>query len=172
MISNIAWFLRFHLRNQLTMERRPAELGRIAAVIFLLINFGVIISESLVIGKKDDIEGIKGIIWLFQAKGLMCTLITCLKRSHLVFEMFGIWVFSPQSLTVLSLWVNCEFYLVKLFECCNAGQMKNAFIVYCLVLQFVIQLHFSFSRNHVGKCPIPPNPQQNTLTTKVSKLWR
>ncbi|KAJ7334491.1 hypothetical protein OS493_014812 [Desmophyllum pertusum] len=35
--------------KQLTMERRSAELRRIAAVIFLLINFGVIISESLVI---------------------------------------------------------------------------------------------------------------------------
>ncbi|XP_078344150.1 protocadherin Fat 4-like isoform X4 [Oculina patagonica] len=35
--------------KQLAMERRPAELRRIAAVIFLLINFGVIISESLVI---------------------------------------------------------------------------------------------------------------------------
>jgi len=33
------------------MEGRPVELRRIAAVIFLLINFGVIISESLVIGK-------------------------------------------------------------------------------------------------------------------------
>lgn len=35
------------------MERRPAELPRIAAVVFFLINFGVIISESLVIGKYD-----------------------------------------------------------------------------------------------------------------------
>ena len=38
-------------RKQLTMERKPMELRRSVAVIFLLINFGVLLSESVVIGK-------------------------------------------------------------------------------------------------------------------------
>ena len=38
-------------RIQLTMERKPMELRRSVAVIFLLINFGVLLSESVVIGK-------------------------------------------------------------------------------------------------------------------------
>lgn len=89
------------------MERRPAELGRIAAVIFLLINFGVIISESLVIGKQDDIEGTKGIIWLwycrFQAEGLDVDPNYMFKA-----KPYGIWNF--RYLSILATKFNCVIF--------------------------------------------------------------